>query len=141
MDGLMSRIRCEAVISLSVDLGYDPENGQPLIHEAALGQHRDHQAALREFLEEKSSVAEGGQQHQRRSTGLEPCADAGRKSFRHVARAPGPVSVVPRRAAQERWVEQNEIETLVGHGREQVAEPRLELVLPMIEVAVDSGAD
>src|ERR1700722_2867651 len=125
MVGLMSRTRCEAVISLSVDLGYDPENGQPLIHEAALGQHRDQQAALREFLEEKSAVAEGGQQHQRRSTGPELCAEAGRKSLRHVARAPCPVPVVPGRAAQERRVEQNEIKTLVGYGREQVAEPHL----------------
>src|SRR5580704_64901 len=140
MVGLMSRTRCEAVISLPVDLGYDPENGQPLIHEAALGQHRDHQAALREFLEEKSSVAEGGQQHQRRSTGLEPCAEAGRKPLRYVARAPRPVSVVPGRAAQERWVEQNEIETLAGYGREQIAEPHLDLVLQMIEVRVDGGA-
>src|ERR1700736_5264104 len=109
--------------------GQQPENRQPLVDESLLGEHGDRKAARAELLEKDAGLAEGRQQQECRAAGFEVIAQARGEAFCYIGRAPGAVTVVPRRAAQKWRVEQDQVEALPRDGCEQIAVPHLDAVL------------
>src|SRR6516162_7565018 len=117
-----------------------PEDGEPLVDEAPFREDRNYKIAAAKLLKKRLRVSEGRQHHQCRPEWFEVSVQTRGKAFRNVGRTPGAVAVIPRRAAQKRRIEKNQVEPLTSHRRKEITLAQLDKVLDMIQAGIDVRA-
>src|SRR5580658_1285091 len=111
-----------------------------LVDETPLAERSDVEPVALQRCEKSAGVAEARQQQQRAAARTQMLAQAGGEALRDIAGAPGALTLIAWLTAQERRIEQDQVEALAGERREQVALAHLEPRLHLIEQRVDARA-
>src|SRR5207247_7047823 len=117
----LTRTRFIVNLSSTVPGRAEAVNRQRLIEVAAAGNLVDREPGPVEDPEKGRRLAIRRQNDERVAGRRQVPRQLRREALHDVRRAPGAIEEVPRLAAKERWIEDHDVEALVGHRREQAA--------------------